>query len=125
VLTVNPRTVAAPVIGALSLNGRAVAAGGKVSVSLKENLQAAAQAAGAKGLVLKLSAPPVGDVYFKLSGANGVQWQSAALPSNLGDYLRGQVKPGIYAAQVYLGSGGTDLATNLGGVVSFNLELTP
>lgn len=125
-LTINPRTIAAPVIGQLSLNGRAVGAGGKVTLSLKENLSVLAQAAGAKGLVLKVSIPQsVGDVYFKLGGSNGVQWQSNPLPSSLGDYFRGQVKPGVYAAQVYLGSGGTDLATNLGGTVNFNLELAP
>jgi hypothetical protein len=125
-LTVLPHTVL-PSVGNIIVNGAPVRPEGTIEVKLSGGLLVLANAAGAKGLVLKLQTQAFGSVYMPLIESGPNVWQTKPLPApTIGQHFQGLVAPGTTVpAQIYWGTGGTNRDVNLGGTVNFTIRFVP
>lgn len=124
-LVIKPKVDTGPLIKQITINGQKVSNGGTVQLKLSGGLEALVDAPTAKGIVFKLFVQPFGEVKFNFSSNSNGVWRSDASGFKLNDYLRGLVQTGNASAKIYLGTGGTDINTNLGGTVDFTVQLVP
>jgi hypothetical protein len=125
-LVIKPKVDAGPVIKQVTINGQKVANGSTVQVKISSALEAIVDAPSGKSIVFKLYVQPFGEVPFRMqSNASGTWRSDMGGNKTLGDYLRGQAKPGNVAAKIYIDTGGTNVNTNVGGTVDFTVQLVP
>ena len=126
-LVIKPKAVdAGPLIKQITINGQKIVNGSTVQVKISSTLEALVDAPIGKSIVFKLYVQPFGEVLFRMqSNVNGIWRSDMGGNKTVGDYLRGQAKPGNVAAKIYIDTGGTNVNTNLGGTVDFTVQLVP